>query len=163
MRRSLVVLLALLSPLGLLAACGDDDDGGAVGSSGGDPGTGAVETTVPATTVETTPGGARVVNPTPGLNGVNPTALDSVVQQPNNKLEVRFYGGVVDCYGVDHIDVQEADDAVTVTVFTGTPPAAANTACVDLAELQAVIVALASPLGERHIIDGSSGADVPLS
>jgi hypothetical protein len=169
MRRSLVVLVALLCPLGLLAACGDDDDGGAVGSSTGDTsgsgsGSGDVATTAPdATTVETTPGGARVVNPTPGLNGVNETALDSVVSQPNNKLEVRFYGGVVDCYGVDHIDVEEADDAVTITVYTGTPPAAAATSCIDIAELQAVIVALASPLGERHIIDGSSGAEVPLS
>lgn len=176
MRRALVVSLALLCSLGGLAACGDEDDGGAVGA-GGNGGNdssssdgGAVtdppasDTTVPGdTTPETTPSGARVVNPTPGLLDPIPTAIDSITALENSKFEVRFYGGVEGCHGVDRIEVEEGDADVTITVYTGTPPEAAARACIEIAELQAVIAVVVSPLGERVIIDGSSGAEVPLS
>lgn len=167
MRRTLVVTLALLCSFGSLAACGDEDDGGAVASDPNAPVTIAplpVDPVDPgATPPETTPGGARLVNPTPGLDGVAAAAIDSVSELENNKLEVRFYGGVEGCFGVDHIDVVESDTDVTITVSTGTPPEAAARSCIEIAELQAVIAALASPLNGRTIIDGSSGAEVALS
>lgn len=173
-RRPLVLAVAILAVLGPVAACGDDDD--AVVS---DPGTRISEPApddLPATLPgddgnaagggddgDAGDGGPRVVNPTPGLDGVVPTALDSAVALPSDKVEVRFYGGVEGCHGVDHIEVEEAAESVTVTVFTGTPPEAAARACIEIAEFQAVIVALASPLAGRAIVDGSTGAEVPLS
>lgn len=214
--RSLVVSLALLSSLGLVAAaCGDEDDGGAIvaegeagadqadgggsGSSAGNAGSGsaggAPATDAPSTDASTLPaqdpdapvtddgnaggpvnggggnvpipapgtGEARIVNPTPGLIGVIESAIAGAVLRDGNKVEARFYGGVQECYGVDRVEVEETAESVTITVFTGSPPDAAARVCIDIAELQAVLVALDAPLGERIVIDGSSGAEVPLS
>lgn len=200
-RRSALLPLLLLVPLALLtAACGSDDDGGAIevgdggeGADGDDgagpdltqvfpvPPGGAVDTTVPVdpdTPVSddgnSSSGGggdagapvggeARIVHPTPGLVGVVEATLDSAVLRDGNKVEARFYGGVADCYGVDHVDVVESPTDVTITVFTGSPPEAAARTCIEIAELQAVIVPLDAPLGDRVVLDGSSGAQVPLS
>jgi hypothetical protein len=103
-----------------------------------------------------------VVTPTPGLDGVVPAAIDSVVALDGAKLEVRFYSGVEDCYGVDRVDVEETDAEVTVSVFTGSRPEARDIACIEIAELVAVVLTLDAPLGDRVVVDGSSGAPVTV-
>jgi hypothetical protein len=150
------LLAACVLVLGL-GACGGDDDGGVVADDPDAPVTGAPDPGGPAPD-----GGARIVTPTPGLDGVVRAALDSAVVLDDGRLEVRFYGGVQECYGVDHVDVAETDTEVTVSVFTGSRPEAAARACIEIAELQAVIVTLDAPLAERVVVDGSSGTPVTV-
>ena len=107
-------------------------------------------------------GGPLLVGPTPGLDGVVNVALDSAELVADDKLEVAFYNGVTECYGVDRVEVLETDDEVTISVFTGGLPLEGDVACIDLAQLQAVAVTLDAPLGDRPLIDGSSGAEVPV-
>jgi hypothetical protein len=107
-------------------------------------------------------GGARVVSPTPGLDGVVPAAIDSARALDGNKLEVRFYSGVEDCYGLERVDVEESDAEVLVSVFTGSRPEARDVACIEIAELVATVVTLDAPLGDRTVVDASTGAPVPV-
>jgi hypothetical protein len=103
-----------------------------------------------------------VVVPTPGLDGVVAAAIDSAVALDGSKLEVRFYSGVEDCYGLERIDVEETEADVTVAVFTGSRPEARDVACIEIAELVAAVVTLDAPLGDRAVLDASSGAEVPV-
>jgi hypothetical protein len=142
-----------------LAGCGSDDDD--VSSDGPD----APVTSPPndGTSDPGPPGGPRMVEPTPGLDGVVPTAIDSASSTADDKLEIRFYNGVEDCYGLERVDVAETDTEVTVSVFTGSRPADGDRVCIEIAELVAVVITLDSPLAGRTLIDGSSGVAVPVS
>jgi len=158
-RRLLALVAATVSTAGLVA-CGTGDTGGAVVGAGGD---------TPATSPPSDSGGggtttgARLVEPTPGLNGVIGTTIDSVAVVDDVTLEVRFYNGVEPCYGVDHATATEAADAVTIEVGVGSNPDAGDVACVEMAELQAVRVTLAAPLGARTVIDATTGQPVPAT
>jgi hypothetical protein len=103
-----------------------------------------------------------VVTPTPGLDGVVPAAIDSARALDGDKLEVRFYSGVEDCYGLERVDLDETDTEVTVAVFTGSRPEARDVACIEIAELVSTVVTLDAPLGDRAVVDASTGAPVPL-
>ena len=64
--------------------------------------------------------GAQKVEPTPGMSGVNPTAFDkAVVGKDGKTLTIFFWSGVEPCYVLDHVDVDEGRDAITVTLFQG--------------------------------------------
>jgi hypothetical protein len=160
MRRLLAVLLL---PLLLLAACGDDgadqtvtdDDPTSDVPDPGDP-------TDPGATEP--PAGTDPVTPTPGLLDPRPTAIDSVAVAAGgdgDKLEVSFYNGVRECYGLDRVEVDESDDSVTIGVFTGSLPPG-DQVCIEIAELQVTVVALDAPLGDRVVVDASTGAAVPV-
>ena len=60
--------------------------------------------------------------------------------------------------GIDHVGLDETPDRVTVTLYQGTPPDLVGSACPEIAMLQAVRVALTSPLGDRTVVDGSPDA-----
>lgn len=157
MRRLLAVLLL---PLALLVACGDDGEDAA--TSPDDPTTDVDD---PGAPVDPAPGDdAGPVTPTPGLLDPRPTAVDSVVVAAGgdgHKLEVSFYNGVRDCYGLDRVEVEESDTSVTIGVFTGSLPIG-DVACIEIAELQMTVVSLDAPLGDRTVIDASTGAEVPV-
>ena len=160
MKRLALVLVSFL--LVGLAACGDDSDGSAddpdapvTDAPGG--GDGGGDTTVPGD------GGPGLVGPTPGLDGVVPAAIDSARSVADDKLEVAFYNGVPECYGVDRVEVDETDTEVTVSVFTGSLPLDGEVACIEIAVLQAVAVTLDAPLGERTLVDGSTGTEVAVT
>ena len=78
-------------------------------------------------------------------------------------IEVRFYNGVEPCYGVDHATVEQSPAAVIVEVGVGSNPAAGGVACIEIAELQAVRLTLTRPLGDRAIVDASTGQAVPAT
>ena len=72
-----------------------------------------------------------------------------------NRLVLRYTTGVPECYGeVEVAHVAEDDDAVTVTLVT-VPPRKTAEACIDLAVMGKVAVQLATPLGERQLLDGA--------
>jgi hypothetical protein len=157
-----VLLLSIAGLALLLAGCGDDDGGVVAGDDldapvSDEPGT-------DPTSGSDDPGGddLRVVEPTPGLDGTVENAIDSASVLENDKLEVRFYNGVEDCYGLDRVEVEETATDVTVTVVTGSRPDVAGRACIEIAELVVTVVTLDAPLGERTLIDGSAGTAVTM-
>jgi hypothetical protein len=96
----------------------------------------------------------KIVDVTPGLQNVTPlTWIKAVPSSDGTTLTMWFWGGP--CMGVDHVGVDETPDRVTVTLSQGIPPSLVGSACPEIAMLQAVRVALTSPLGDRTIVDGA--------
>jgi hypothetical protein len=151
------VLLLVSVLVGLGTGCGDDDE------SADDPDTPVTAGPGDGGGQPPGDGGPVLVGPTPGLDGVVAVAIDSAELVAEDKLEVAFYNGILECYGVDRVEVLETDTEVTVSVFTGSLPLDGDVACIDIAQLQAVAVTLDAPLGDRRLIDGSSGTEVPVS
>jgi hypothetical protein len=115
----------------------------------------------PDTPVTSSPSqGASIPTPTPqrvrprtGLMDAHPVSWDKVEVVDQSTLDLQFYGGVEECYGVDHVDVKFSNDAVTVTIFEGRVPGAG--VCIEMAVLKAVRVNLDEPLNGRKILDGA--------
>jgi hypothetical protein len=101
--------------------------------------------------------GARKVEPTPGMAGVNPTTFDKVVVGDDGTiLTIFFWSGVEPCYVLDHVDVDEGHDDITVTLFQGHDASAGDVACIEIALLKKVVVQLDEPIGVRRIVDGAA-------
>jgi hypothetical protein len=94
----------------------------------------------------------RIVEPQPGLTDIRPQPWESMKVLDPRTLQVAFYSGVHECYGVDRVEVDYGSKAVTVSLFIGRVPG--NQVCVEIAEFQAVEVELDEPLGGREIVDG---------
>lgn len=91
-----------------------------------------------------------------------PTAVDlqarpfeSAVPVGERQVALRFYSGVAPCDVLGRVDVVEAADRVTITLFSGHDPSAGDRACIELAVSNEVLVDLAAPLGGRRIVDGA--------
>jgi hypothetical protein len=89
------------------------------------------------------------------LVGARAFEPESVAVDPanNQRLLIRFWGGVEPCYGVEIRVVESATD-VKVTVLGGTPPDAQNKSCIALAKLYQATADLKTPLGTRTIVIG---------
>lgn len=94
-----------------------------------------------------------MVAPRPGLDDPRPRAWESVDVENDRALLIQFYGGVEECYGLDHVDVRYSTDAITVTLYEGRVPNAG--VCIEMVVLKAVRVALDEPLDGRRVVDGS--------
>lgn len=160
MRRTLALLVLLVVPL---AACGDDgdvstsDDPDQTASSPVDPDPGGDDSELPDP-------GPGVVVAEPGLLNPVPSAIESaavVDDGDGTKLEVRFYNGIEECYGLDRVEVEETPEQVTIGLFTGGRPPG-DQVCIDIAELVATVVTLDAPLGDREVVDASTGAPVAV-
>lgn len=150
MRRRVVVcgIAAML----LLAACaGRGEDRRASGQPGPDS---DVSTTVPSPSSPAPEPTPLLVTPRIGLVDVRPNPFDKVVVLDGRTVEVWFYGGVEECYGVDRVDVRYGDAEITVTVYQGRVPTAE--VCIEIAVLTAVRVKLDEPLAGRKIVDGAT-------
>ena len=143
--------------LSVLAGCGDDaieqgttspptsDPSGSVSSpplpdSGGtapDPGTGQ----------------AGPIRSRTDLIDPRPFEPTSVIADPSNnqRLLIRFWGGVEPCFGVE-IRIVETTSDVKVTVLGGSPPDAIGRSCIALAKLYEASADLKTPLGTRAIV-----------
>lgn len=98
---------------------------------------------------------------TPGLADARPTSIDRVsFEGDRSKLRVVYWTGVEDCYGLDRVEQQWTKDALRLRVFTGRKQLPQNTACIDIAVSATTIVSLQQELGNRIVIDGSSGQRV---
>ena len=101
--------------------------------------------------------GAQLVEPTPGMADVRPHIFDHVVvSDDGTRVTVFFWSGVEPCYVLDHVDVDEGPDAITITLFEGYDSSAGDVACIEIALLKKVVVELDAPAGDRRIVDGAA-------
>lgn len=95
------------------------------------------------------------VEPREGLVEVAPTPWEDVQPNPDQTvLTVTWWGGNETCFGLDHVEVDETDEVVTITVHTGRVEGV--DACTMEALRKAVEVPLDAPLGPRSIVDGAA-------
>jgi hypothetical protein len=85
---------------------------------------------------------------------VRPIPWEKVDVVDERTIEVRFWGGIEECYGVDRVDVEYRANEVAVTVYQGRVPAAE--VCIEIAVLTAVRVSLDEPLAGRTIVEGAA-------
>ena len=95
-----------------------------------------------------------LVSPRPGLVDMRPIPWEKVEVVDERTIEVRFWGGVEECYGVDRVDVDYRANEVAVTVYQGRVPTA--DVCIEIAVLTAVRVRLDEPLAGRPIVEGAA-------
>jgi len=93
-------------------------------------------------------GGALIVTPGPGIVNPIPHAFDHITFAADGTTATIYYwGGVEDCYGLADASIVANDDGTfTVTVLEGSRRAAEGQACIDIAQLKAVVVTLEGPL-----------------
>lgn len=97
---------------------------------------------------------ARLREPVEGLTAPVPTRLTGVIETDDElTLLATFWSGDEACVGLDHVEVDETDEAVTIGVFVGSVPD--HEACLDVARPYATAVGLGSPLGDRRVLDAS--------
>ena len=98
-----------------------------------------------------------LVEPRPGLVDVRPHRWDEAKVLGPRTVEVRFYGGVAECYGLARVDVDERRRSVIITLHTGRVPT--SEVCIEIAVLNAVRVKLTKPLDGRRLVDGAETSD----
>jgi hypothetical protein len=140
--------IALAAAL-VLCACGGVGDRPAAG-----PDDAATSSPVDPTSPAPSPT-PKVLEPREDLVDVAPRPWEKAIPGEDRTLLVTFWGGVEECYGVDRVEVEEVRRRVIVTLYTGRVPGAE--VCIEIAELQAVRVTLAEPLGDRTVVDGAPG------
>jgi hypothetical protein len=86
---------------------------------------------------------------------LRPVALESMRAVGGSEVEAQFLGGPSPCTAVGRVDVDETPSSVTVTVWVGTPADQQGTVCSAVLQRYAVRAPLASPLGDRALLDGS--------
>ena len=69
------------------------------------------------------------------------------------KITLVYYSGVEECYGLDHIDIQESKSRVVLTIYEGRRREAEI--CPEMAVQVRSIAALDAPLGNRKVVDGA--------
>jgi hypothetical protein len=146
MREKRVALVVAI--LFLLGACGEPS--GSVGASPDDP--------VTSTPSPSAPGGgdkgAQRVEPRSGLVDVSARPFEKAkVLDGGNAVDIFFYSGIEDCYGLDHVEVGYRHKSVVVTLYEGRVPEAE--VCIEIAVEKVTRVELDEPLGDRRIVDGA--------
>ncbi|MGH2675155.1 MAG: hypothetical protein ACRDKA_11375 [Actinomycetota bacterium] len=122
------------------------------------PGPAAPPPDSPVTATLSTPGpepSALPVSPRPGLVDVRPHPWDRAEVIGKNRVRLEFYGGIEPCEGVDRVEVDEGEEAVTVTIFVGR--VATAEVCIEIAVLKSVTILVDGPIGGRDIVDGTTG------
>lgn len=132
------------------SAPGSDGDG-STGSPGSIPASSPSVSVVPP---EPPPDPAT--NPDPGqVEGSRFTSVDRSAD--DRSLDVRFYGGVPECYSYA-VRAKETDREVRLTVVENRT--AGDKPCIDLAVEVRKTVELAAPIGLRTVVDAETGVVV---
>ncbi|HET6776233.1 MAG TPA: hypothetical protein VFH81_00510 [Actinomycetota bacterium] len=145
------VVAAVLAGSILLTSCAGLRDGGAAA-----PGP---DTPISSTPDPSAPPGKPtplLVEPRPGLVDIRPQPWDKARVIDPRTVEVRFYSGIEECYGVARVDVDYRKRSVVITVYGGRVPTAE--VCIEIAVLKAVRVDLTEPLAGRRVVDGAEQA-----
>ncbi|HSE70368.1 MAG TPA: hypothetical protein VLA97_06390 [Nocardioidaceae bacterium] len=164
MRRLVVPLVSALAVLVLVAGVwwvagpgssgGDGSPAAGGGSSAqpGSPGTG-----VPGSP----PGNQEPIKPAPTVRSPFAVPVESYFKYDERRLALNYTIGVPECYGeVEQPVVEETEETVTVTLTRTEPPRSKDRACIDIALMKSVDITLAAPLGDRQVLDGSTGGTV---
>lgn len=138
--------MAVLCALSFLSACGSPSP--------------APPAAGPDDVVSDTPGddppgrsGPQRVEPRSGLVDVRATRWDRHrVRAGGRAVDLFFWSGVEECYGVDRVEARYSEDAVELTIFEGREPAAE--VCIELAVRKVVRVELEERLAGRKVVDG---------
>jgi hypothetical protein len=97
---------------------------------------------------------ATFVEPEPGLEPSGRADAIGVVEtaDPRSPL-VLFWAGTAECYGLSNVAVSESESEVIVDIHIGrrVPP---TTPCIAIAQRYSTAIELASPLGDRQIVNG---------
>lgn len=144
------------------ADSGTPSAGGASSAPTAAPSSGSVQGTTPTRTAPTRPG-APASTPPGGTTGSAPGQPSHLKPTGyltrEDQLTVFFVGGICDKYGL-RTDESKAGQVGVQVVITQKAPV--GQACPALAKNQGVSADLASPLGNRTVVDLDSGANVPL-
>lgn len=115
-----------------------------------------VPPTTPSATVPPGAGQPKRVQPVAGATDLRKHVFQSASASGAQSVGVRFWNGVEPCYVLGRVDVAETPSTVTITLWTGSGPAAAGAACIQIAAYYEVVVQLQAPLGTRTVIDGAA-------
>lgn len=136
-RLALMVVLTLGLLAGAWPALAQDVEPGMA-----DPACAAADLSAPACTETATP-----IEPDPAVRDPRPTAWDHVVVSADGRsLEVSFWMGVEDCYGLHSVEVTPSASGIEIRLLTGTAADAEGRLCVALAQLYSTTVMLEAPL-----------------
>jgi hypothetical protein len=136
---------ALIMALG--AACGTAGDPAAAGPDD-------VVTNTPGPDASDR-GGAQKVKARDGLIEPRPIGWDKRRIRGDRTVDLFFWHGVEECYGIDHVDVDYRRRSVRVTLFEGRNPEAET--CIEIAVRKVIRVHLSEPPGDRRVVDGAPG------
>jgi hypothetical protein len=90
------------------------------------------------------------------MRNVHPIPWDGAVPDASGRtVRVNYTTGVEPCNVLDHVAVRYSPTAVTITLFEGSDPRAANQYCIDIAVQRATDVRLRQALGHRMLVDGA--------
>ncbi len=100
---------------------------------------------------------ATQVEPTDGLENVHPVGWDRIDVAPDDQTQVTVYwwSGVAPCNALSEVQVDYAEDAITLTVLEGNVPADEPQACIEIAQYKSTSITLDEEVGPRSILDGA--------
>lgn len=94
---------------------------------------------------------------TGNLSGVGTVPWQFAVRVDDRTLDIRYIGSKDRCRVLANVRVKESASEVTITVYLGTPPDHAVNTCTSTVGIPArTRIPLASPLGDRRVIDGAT-------
>lgn len=100
---------------------------------------------------------AQEVEPVPGAIDPRPVPWTGAkVDREAMTLTLTWTSGVEPCTVLSHVDIDYRADEVVVTIFEGTGPDAADTACIAIAVEKQTTVSLEEDIGARTLVDGAN-------
>ncbi len=111
----------------------------------------------PAPTGPPGPPQRQLVEPEDGQVDVRPIAWTRArVASDDRTVTIDFASGIAPCSVLDHVDVDDHPDAITITLFEGHAPDAGDVACIEIAQLKTVRIVLDQPVNDRELVDGAA-------
>jgi len=101
----------------------------------------------------------RLVEPRPGMAKAEPVAWERFdVRGDGRTLQVFWDSGPEPCFKLDHVELTQSAETVTVTLYEGSDPKLPDGApCPTILVPKATTVVLDAPLGDRKVVDGAPG------
>lgn len=172
-----IARVAAIGALTLLTGCGAGSEatvdagtapalatGFATASSGGESGSSG-PTGAPAWATQVTPppsgtqpsAGAKLATPRPGMANIHPQPWTWTELRGAQLVRIHYWAGIEPCTVLDSVKVEYRKDAIVISLFSGSDPAAPDRACIEVVRSTAVDVALSESPSGRYFVDGASG------